>query len=181
MSWLIGNQGMLWAVACKAVLLYGTGLLGLRLTNRRTLAQMSLFDFVTAVAIGAVIGRTATAPDTSYAEGAAALFALIAVHQLIGYARFWSIGQRLTDHRIRLLVVDGDVQVKELRACGLTMADLRAALRQQGVRDLAEVRHLIYERNGRFTVVPARQEPGELINAEVRLAAERRRAPRHPG
>jgi uncharacterized membrane protein YcaP (DUF421 family) len=51
-------------VAVKAVLLFAVAVIGLRLGERRTLAQLSAFDFMVAVAIGAITGRGATAADT---------------------------------------------------------------------------------------------------------------------
>jgi hypothetical protein len=64
---LIGGAGGLGWVAVKAVLLFAVAVIGLRLGERRTLAQLSAFDFAVAVAIGAIIGRGATASDTSFA------------------------------------------------------------------------------------------------------------------
>ncbi|MDQ3826860.1 MAG: DUF421 domain-containing protein, partial [Actinomycetota bacterium] len=73
MGWIIGSWPHLGIVAGKAVLMYGTALFGLRLGQRRTLAQWSLIDFVTAVAIGAIVGRTAIASTQSFVTGGAAL------------------------------------------------------------------------------------------------------------
>jgi hypothetical protein len=67
-----GSSGLGWA-AVKAVLLFGVAVIGLRLGERRTLAQLSAFDSAVAVAIGAIIGRGATAPDTSFTSSATAL------------------------------------------------------------------------------------------------------------
>src|SRR5271170_3831706 len=64
-----GGSGLGW-VAVKAVLLFAVAVIGLRLGERRTLAQLSAFDFAVAVAIGAIIGRGATASDTSFATSA---------------------------------------------------------------------------------------------------------------
>jgi hypothetical protein len=59
-SELIGGAGGLGWVAVKAVLLFAVAVIGLRLGERRTLAQLSAFDFAVAVAVGAIIGRGAT-------------------------------------------------------------------------------------------------------------------------
>lgn len=75
-------------VAAKAVLLHATALAGLRFGTRRTLAQMSPFDLITAAAMGAVIGRTSTSSGTSYAAGAVAVVTLIAVHRLVSLLRY---------------------------------------------------------------------------------------------
>ena len=51
------HWGDLGWVAAKAALLFGVAIIGLRIVARRTLAQLSIYDFVTAVAIGAIVGR----------------------------------------------------------------------------------------------------------------------------
>jgi uncharacterized membrane protein YcaP (DUF421 family) len=61
MSWIIGGWPQLGIVAGKAALMYATALTCLRLGKRRTLGQWSIIDFVVAVAIGAIVGRTAIA------------------------------------------------------------------------------------------------------------------------
>jgi hypothetical protein len=70
---LVGGTGGLGWVAVKAVLMFAVTVIGLRLGERRTLAQLGAFDFAVAVAIGAIIGRTVTAPSASFAVGAVAL------------------------------------------------------------------------------------------------------------
>jgi hypothetical protein len=59
---LVGETGGLGWVAVKAVLMFAVAIIGLRLGERRTIAQLGAFDFAVAVAIGAIIGRTVTAP-----------------------------------------------------------------------------------------------------------------------
>ena len=61
LSWVFGQWSQLGGVAGKAALMYVTALVGLRLGERRTLAQWTIIDFATAVAIGAIVGRTALA------------------------------------------------------------------------------------------------------------------------
>jgi uncharacterized membrane protein YcaP (DUF421 family) len=152
-DWIIGNWAQLGAAAGKAALMYGVALLGLRLGERRTLAQWSLIDFVTAVAVGAIVGRTAIAGRQSFVTGAAALLTLLALHRLASLARFRQGPRKLLDHRVRVLAHDGKLRPDQLRRCGLTPADVHAHLRQRGVFDLAELRYLLYETKGGLTVV----------------------------
>ena len=120
-------------MAVKAVLLFAVAVIGLRLGERRTLAQLGAFDFAVAVAIGAIIGRTVTAPSTSFATGAVALFTLLVAHRLVAFARRHSRIARLIGHPPRVLVAHGKEQDRELARAGLTTADAYALLRQQGV------------------------------------------------
>lgn len=155
MDWLVGNAAQAGTVVAKAALMYATALVLLRLGERRTLAQWTIIDFATAVAIGAVLGRTAVAADQSYVTGAAALVTLVVVHRVASVLRFTRMFNKLVDHRVRVLVSDGRVRRGQLRLCGLTDADLYAELRLRGVFDLASLRYVLYEAKGGLTIVPA--------------------------
>ncbi len=103
-------------------------------------SQWTIIDFATAVAIGAIIGRTAIASTQSFITGAAAVLTLIAVHRLASLLRFNAVFRKLLDHRVRILVEHGQLRRGQLRRCGLTDNDLFAHLRQTGVRRLDDLR-----------------------------------------
>jgi uncharacterized membrane protein YcaP (DUF421 family) len=170
MSELIGGAGGLGWVAVKAVLLFAVTVIGLRLGERRTLAQLGAFDFAVAVAIGSIIGRTVTASDTSFLTGAVALVTLLAVHRLVVFARRHSRIARAIDHPPRVLVARGAIQQRELDRAGLTVADLHALLRQHGVDALGQVGYLLYETRGATTLVGADVEPGPLTQDALSAA-----------
>jgi len=153
MSWLTSPAPDLFGVAVKVTLMYGTALLGLRVGERRTLAQWTTIDFAAAVAIGAIVGRTALAKDQSYAVGAVALATIVAVHRLASLLRFSRLFGKLQDHRIRVLVVNGEIRRRQLRLCGLTDNDLYAELRLRGVFNLRELRYVLYETKGGLSLV----------------------------
>ncbi|WAL68199.1 DUF421 domain-containing protein [Amycolatopsis cynarae] len=163
MSWLYGNWTAVGAVCAKTLLLALTALVGLRLAPRRALAELRIFDFVVAVALGAIIGRTATATSTSFVLGFAALVTLLLVHVVLTRLRLFAAPARLMDHPVRVLVRDGVVDRHELRACGLTEDDLHGALRQKQVYTLADVRFVLYESQGGFSVVRREDHTGELL------------------
>ncbi|MDN5760773.1 MAG: DUF421 domain-containing protein [Microlunatus sp.] len=141
------------AVVAKAVLMYATALIGLRLGQRRTVAQFTIIDFVAAVSVGAIVARTAVAQDQSWEAGVIALVAILAAHQLVSKLRFQPLFTHLTDHRVRILVANGQLQRRELSRTGVTETDLFAELRLRGVFDLAAVHFVLYETKGGLTVV----------------------------
>src|SRR5580698_11489046 len=164
---LIGDASGLGWVAVKAVLLFTVAVIGLRLGERRTLAQLSAFDFAVAVAIGAIIGRGATAADTSFATSAVALVTLLVAHRAVAIGRRHSRVVRLIDHPPRVLVARGELQGKELARAGLTAADVYALLREKGVSDLGQVGYLLYEARGAVTVSSADREPSPLAREGI--------------
>jgi uncharacterized membrane protein YcaP (DUF421 family) len=171
---LIGGASGLGWVAVKAVLLFAVAVVGLRLGERRTLAMLGAFDFAVAVAIGAIIGRGATAADTSFATSAVALVTLLAAHRVVALLRRHSRAVRLIDHPPRVLVAHGELQGGELARAGLTDADLYALLREHGVGDLGQVGYLLYETRGAVTLIGADREPGPLVQAGLDASGYRR-------
>lgn len=159
-GWLIDGWTGTGIAAAKAVLMYLVALLGLRLTHRRTLSQWTAIDFAAAVAMGAIVGRTAVASDQSLAVGAVALLTILAAHWLIDMGRFHPWIYRLVEHRVRVLVAHGRLRRRQLRLCGLTDSEVLAQLRRQGVGGLSELRYVLYEAKGELTVV---REPGENV------------------
>jgi uncharacterized membrane protein YcaP (DUF421 family) len=176
---LIGGAGGLGWVAVKAVLLFAVAVIGLRLGERRTLAQLSAFDFAVAVAVGAIIGRGATASDTSFATSAVALVTFLVAHRVVAILRRHSRIVRLIDHPPRVLVAGGELQAGELARAGLTAADVYAMLRENGVGDLGQVGYLLYEPRGAVTLVGAGSEPSPLVRGGLDASRNRRVHPRH--
>ncbi|MEU0529069.1 DUF421 domain-containing protein [Amycolatopsis tolypomycina] len=152
MTWFFSGWGPVAEACGKTALLVVTALAALRIAPRRTLAELRIFDFAVAVAVGAIIGRTATASGTSFMVGFGALVTLLALHTIIGRLRFSRRLRRLLDHPVRTLVTDGQVDRAAMRAAHLTDDDLDSALRQQGVDSLREVESVLYETQGAFTV-----------------------------
>jgi uncharacterized membrane protein YcaP (DUF421 family) len=171
---LTGGAGGLGWVAVKAVLLFAVAVIGLRLGERRTLAQLSAFDFAVAVAIGAIIGRGATASDTSFASSAVALVTFLVAHRVVAILRRRSRFVRLIDHPPRALVIDGELQARELARAGLTAADVFGLLREKGVGDLGQVGYLLYEARGTVTLVAAGGEAGPLVLEGLGASGRRR-------
>lgn len=174
MSWLVGHSSALGEVAAKAALMYLIALVALRLGERRTLAQWTIIDFATAVAMGAIIGRTAIAGTQSFVTGAVALVALVVIHRVASVIRLQPMLRKLFDHRLRVLVEHGQIRRQELRKCGLTENDLFTQLRQRGIFSLENVRYVLYETKGSITVVnddvPVAPEP-QLVRVGVEDAA----------
>jgi uncharacterized membrane protein YcaP (DUF421 family) len=150
-------------IAGKAVLLYATAIIGLRLGKRRILAEMSPFDFVAAVAVGAIVGRIPSAADADYLAGAVTLVAVLFAHALVSHLRHHSGVARLVDQSPRILVANGKILPDGLRQSGLSRADVESLLRQHGVRRVGEVEYLIFEEGGKISVVAdaARGPPSE--------------------
>lgn len=169
-KWLAG-QG-LDLVAAKAGLMYVVAVLGLRVAQRRTLAQWTAIDFAASVAVGAIVGRTAVASQQGFLVGVVALATILGAHSLAMFGRFNRLIAKLVDHRVRVLVDHGTLRRDQLRLCGLTDNDLISKLRELGVHRLEDLRYVLYETKGELTVVREdAHEDTPLVAEGLRSAA----------
>jgi uncharacterized membrane protein YcaP (DUF421 family) len=151
---LIGDVHGAVDAVIKTSALFLTAAILFRVTERRTLAEFAPFDWITAVAAGAIVGRAATASDTSWLSATAALIALLAAHALMARLRFIPQIRRFIDPPLKVLIRDGKVDRLNLRQCGLTAVDLQAVLRQHGQPNTERVHLAIFEANGVISVLP---------------------------
>lgn len=170
MDWgqlLVGDWHRVAGAAVKAVLLFLVAALAFRVGQRRTLAELAPFDWVAAVAVGAIVGRTATASDASFLTGTAALVALLAAHAVVARLRLVGRFAQLVDPPLVVLVRDGVVDQANLHRSGLLRADLDAILREHGHADPSTVALAVLESKGAVSVLgpapapePAARPPG---------------------
>ena len=149
---LVGGWRPAAYAAVKALALFLTAAAAFRLTLRRTIAEFTPFDWVTGVAVGAIVGRTATAPHTSWLTGTAALLTLIAAHDVVARLRFIPWVRHLVDPPVRVLIRDGQLDHRNLKRCKITLADLEAILREHGCRTPADVSLAVCETKGVVSV-----------------------------
>jgi uncharacterized membrane protein YcaP (DUF421 family) len=141
--------------AVKTSALFLTAAVVFRLTSRRTVAQFAPFDWIAAAATGAIVGRAATATDTSWLAATAALISLLLTHGALVRLRFIPVVQKLIDPPQHILIRDGCIDRRNLRRCGLTTADLQAVLRQHGQCNVDNVHLAVFEARGDISIVPA--------------------------
>ena len=148
-SWtVLGN------IALRTTVIYLALLVGLRLTGKRQLAQMSTFDFVLLLIIANAVQNAMVGPDTSLAGGLTAALVLILWHQVIDRMRRSDrrLG-RVLGGAADLLIYEGRVLHDHLARESLTSEDLLQALREHGVASIQDVHLAVLEPDGAISVV----------------------------
>ena len=147
--------GGLVRVAVVGVLAYAGLVLLLRISGKRTLSKMNAFDLVVTVALGSTLATILLSSAVALAEGLLAFVVLI----FLQFAVTWlstrtSTVRRLVKNEPRLMVYEGKLLPDALRAERVTVEEIEAALRQQGMADLEDVGAAVLETDGSVTVVP---------------------------
>jgi uncharacterized membrane protein YcaP (DUF421 family) len=174
---LIGDGHSVADAAVKTFALFLTATAAFRFTARRPVAEFAPFDWIAAVATGAIVGRAATATDTSWLAATAALVSLLLTHAGLARLRFTPAVQKLIDPPPHVLIRDGRIDRRNLRRCGLTTADLQAALRQHGQCNADNVHLAVFEAKGAISIVPAQALVRMAAGADLNRSAGTRRRP----
>ncbi|MEV8253365.1 YetF domain-containing protein [Rhodoglobus sp. NPDC076762] len=134
---------------------YATLLIVLRISGKRTLAQLNVFDFVVTVALGSIFATLLLNTNVSWSEGVAA-FAVIATLQFVvaGVASRWPTARKLVTSSPILLLHDGEMRHDALRRSRLTESEVRQAIRESGAGDVSGVSSVVLETNGKLSVIP---------------------------
>jgi uncharacterized membrane protein YcaP (DUF421 family) len=147
-----------WEPLLRIVLIGAAGYAGmlvlLRSAGKRTLSQMSAFDFVITLALGASFGRVMTAQDVPLAEVLAAFAVLVGLQYVVSFLIVrvrWLAG--VVSRPPRLLYYHGEFIRQAMRAEMVTEAEVRSALRAHGAGSFEAVAAVVLEPNGRFAVV----------------------------
>lgn len=140
-------------MALRAALIYVVTLAFIRLAKKRFLAGASAFDVVVGIIIGSIASRTITG-NAPLLPSTAAVAAIVVMHWLFSAMAVRSHGfGKLIKGSSQLLVQDGQADEQVLRRVHMTHRDLEEALRQQGVKDVQQVKEAHLERDGSISVI----------------------------
>ena len=140
----------------RPVLVYLVLLLLLRLTGKRTLAQITSFDFVLLLTIGNATQQALIGEDNSMVHGAimvATLIGLNYVMQLLKQRSKWF--ERVLDDIPLVIVADGKPLKDRMHKARVDEEDVLDAAREScGLEHMDQIRHAILERDGQISIIP---------------------------
>ena len=170
---LFGGWGSTVGTLIEAAVLYPYAVLVLRLAGKTTVGTARIFDFVSTVAMGTMVGSTIISKSIALTTGLVGLTALVALQWAVAYAssrstRFY----RLTTNTPRLLYDGSRFLEENLRAERMTREDVLAKIREGGHPNLGSVAAVVLETTGNVAVigssVPSKPaEPDEDVMGPV--------------
>jgi uncharacterized membrane protein YcaP (DUF421 family) len=140
----------------KSVVVYLVLWLIIRASGRRTLGQLTVFDFILFLMVGGLAQRALTAQDYSLTHA----FLIIATFVIMDIAVSFlerdvpSIG-RILKGVPTVVVENGQVLSARLRRARLTEEEiLEAARRNYGLERMDEIKFAIFEASGQISIIP---------------------------
>lgn len=143
------------SVAVTATLAYLWLVLLLRISGKRTLAQLNAFDFIVTVALGSIMASVALSESVAWTEGAVALATFAALQFVIAWAstRVGWVRTALTS-KPTLLLSDGELLWEALMQERIDEDSVSAAIRSNGSGTLESIGAVVLETDGSLSVIP---------------------------
>jgi uncharacterized membrane protein YcaP (DUF421 family) len=145
---------VLLTIVIRTAAIYLLILLGVRLSGKREVGQMTPFDLTLLLLLSNSVQNAMTGPDTSLAGGAVAASTLLLMN--FGVAEYSGINRRfrkLIQGSPSLLVHNGKVVMAHMAREHVTMDELERALREHGVACVADVALGVLEVDGSISVL----------------------------
>jgi uncharacterized membrane protein YcaP (DUF421 family) len=161
----------------RTLVVYGAVLIGLRLAGKRELSQLNPFDLVVLLLLSNTVQNAIIGNDNSVIGGLfGAAVLLLTNHFLVRYL-FKSGRLDAMEGNPDVLVSGGKVMHDRLNEELITVAELEAAARRQGIKSIEDIEECRLETGGALTFVERTPTPEDAKHNEVidRLEAIERR------
>jgi len=136
-------------IVLRTAVIYTVVLVGVRLSGKREVGQMTPFDLTLLLLISNAVQNAMTGPDTSLLGGVVAAATLLLLNYLIaevsgGNRRF----RKFVQGQPSLLVHDGEVISSHMAKEHVSMDELHRALREHGISTVKDVALAVLEVDG---------------------------------
>jgi uncharacterized membrane protein YcaP (DUF421 family) len=141
-------------IVLRTGVIYLLVLVGIRLSGKREVGQMTPFDLTLLLLLSNSVQNAMTGPDTSLAGGAVAAATLLILNYLVaevsgGNRRF----RRFIQGEPSLLVHDGKISQANMVREHVSMDELERSLREHGVASCKDVALAVLEVDGSISIM----------------------------
>ena len=141
----------------RAVVMFAVLWLVIRIGGRRTLAEITTFDFILLLIIGDSTQQALVGDDYSIVTAALVIVTLVLLDLLMGRLAITGDRMRRVIDGAPVIVVDkGKPLDAVMRQEGVGLEEVMAAAREKhGLQTLDDIKYAIVERHGGISIVPA--------------------------
>src|ERR1700674_3460124 len=152
-------------IALRTAVIYAVVLLGVRLSGKREVGQMTPFDLTLLLLLSNAVQNAMTGPDTSVLGGVVAASTLLLLNYVIaelsgGNRRF----RKLVQGQPSLLVHDGKIIAAHMAREHVSMDELHQFLREHGISGVNELALAVLEVDGSISCNEVRRHQAYRVN-----------------
>ena len=127
-----------------------------RVAGRRTLSEMTSFDFVLLLVVGEATQQALLGDDFSLTTAALVITTLVGIDVLLSVVKLrWPRVEEWLDGRPTLLLADGRPLADVMRRARIDESDVLVAARTlHGLESLDQIKYAVLERSGQISIIP---------------------------
>lgn len=140
----------------RGAAIYFVLLIALRLSGRRTVAQMTPFDLVLLLIIAETTQQALLGDDFSLINAALLIVVLFSLDIALSYVKQWapSLG-RIIDGTPTVLISDGKPDLRAFARARVSLEDVLTTARvEQGLERLDQIKSAVLEADGALSIIP---------------------------
>lgn len=148
----------MWQMLFRTFIIFFSSLAFIRIAGQRTLGTQNVFDQLTLLISGAILGRSIVSAEQPFFPSLAAVLLLMLFHRLLAVLTYKSkkMGKIFKGEDV-LLVKDGQLHKDSMARCCVTIEDVHEAMRLIGnINQLDDVKEARLERAGEISIVRAK-------------------------
>lgn len=140
----------------RGISVYIVLLIATRLSGRRTMAQMTPFDFVLLLIIAETTQQALLGDDFSISNAVVLILTLFATDVLLAWLKSWSPRvASLLDGNPTVLISEGRIDPEAMQRARVSIEDvLESARAQQGLKTLDDIDAAVLEVSGGISIIP---------------------------
>ena len=145
----------------RATVVYVFLLVLFRISGKRTLAEVTTFDFILLLIISEATQQALLGQDYSITGGAIVIATLVGLDMLMARISSRSAKlQKMLDSVPLVILEEGKMYRDRMDKAGVEESEILHAARElQGLASLEEIRYAILERSGGITIIPKSPKP----------------------
>lgn len=143
-----------------------------RLMGKQQMAEMTFFDYVVGITIGSIASTISVEVNQNLFSTTVgmAVWALLAILlALLSLHNVWI--RKVVEGEAIIVIKNGKIQEDQLKKARISLDDLIAQLRMQGVFDLSDVEFALFEANGKLSIQKKSQKQ-PLTPADLNLPTQ---------
>jgi uncharacterized membrane protein YcaP (DUF421 family) len=150
-------------IAIRTSVVYVLVLIGIRLTGKREVGQMTPFDLTLLLLLSNSVQNAMTGPDTSLAGGAVAALVLLTLNFLLAEVSGLNRGfRKMVQGSPTLLIHNGECVTTHMAKEHVSMDELNRALREHGVACIGDAALAVLEVDGSISVLKYDDVPDQV-------------------
>lgn len=168
MAWIIEGWNIIWHALATAAIMLAAILIIVKINGLRSFAKVTPIDLVVTVTIGSVINSTILTDSNSIVKGVLVITMLMFLQAMFGRLKhkFKWFDTVLYNDPV-MVVENGKFLEENMKKLNLTDDIILSKLREKNIMNMAEVRAMIMETTGDFSVLSGNTFPDNILLKNV--------------